>query len=179
MAHAKENKSLFQRIYEAVQPALSQFAHNHIQPIFILKDDPQVIKEKKKQHTRLSLFTTRTSKKSDLQYKNAEDNDTMAYVPGKEENQSRLISQDDSVALYLAIRRCGFLHFDHEQVDVSFDSHGSASYQLTAHGNTYFFNDSTEAPIAPRWQQNCEGLDIAVNDLEAKVTMAASAKTQN
>jgi hypothetical protein len=87
------------------------------------------------------------------------------YVLKKSDSNDFAISVADGMKLYLLIRNMGFIHFDHEDIHVSFEAETSTRYRLTAHGKTYFFSEATESPLHPRWQKNCEQIDLLLNEL--------------
>jgi hypothetical protein len=87
------------------------------------------------------------------------------YVLKKCDRHEFTLSIGDKRKLYSLVRDMGFIHFDHEDITVSFDAHSSTHYVMIAHGKEYFFTEATESPLHPRWQKNCEQIDILVNQL--------------
>lgn len=99
----------------------------------------------------------------------------------EEQSGSAEITGSDSKKLYALLRDVGFLHFELEEIDVSFDAHSTSSYQLTAHGKRYSFVNATESPIQPMWEQNCEELDGFLNKIagNCNVTANGNSNTSN
>jgi hypothetical protein len=105
------------------------------------------------------------SEKKIFKYERNPETNKNEYVLKSHQRYNGSISETHKRKLYATIRKTGFLHFELENMEVSFDNHSRTGYILRAHGKTYSFIGATEAPIQTIWEEKCMALDNLLNEL--------------